>query len=316
MTGLLRRFVRLVLVLLVVTAASFSMVSLLPGDTVTSMLGDKASAEDQARAREELRLDRALPVRYAYWLSDAVRGDLGRSYVTKQPVTEAISQRLGITLELVLLSQIIALFFAVPMAVAAALNEGRALDKTLSGLSLGAQVAPSYIVAVGLLIVFATKLHWFNPTGIVHLSDNVVEHFKSLTLPALALGVQEIAMYMRLMRTELIDTLGQEYIWMARAKGVKKWDVIRKHALRPSSVGVITVAGVTIGRMIGGTILVEVIFALPGLGRFTVDSINNRDFMALQGAVVVFTVGFVVINFLVDVLYGVLDPRTRAGTMR
>lgn len=311
MTDLLRRLVRLVLVLLVVTAASFSMVSLLPGDTVTAVLGDKASTQDQEAARKELRLDRALPVRYAYWLRDALHGDLGRSYVTQQPVTEAISQRFGITLELVLLSQLLALLVAVPMAVIAALNQGKIVDKTLSGLSLGAQVTPSYVMAVGLLVLFATKLHWFNPTGIVHFSDNVVEHFKSLTLPALALGLQEIAMYMRLMRTELIDTLGQEYIWLARAKGVKKWNVIRKHALRSSSVGVITIAGVTIGRMIGGTILVEVIFALPGLGRFTVDSISNRDFMALQGAVVVFTVSFVVINFLVDVMYGILDPRTR-----
>lgn len=312
MSELLRRLVRLALVLLVVTAASFSMISLLPGDTVTSVLGDKASAQDQAEVRKELRLDRPLPVRYAYWLRDAVQGDLGRSFVTKQPVTEAISQRFGITLELVLLSQLLALLVAIPMAIAAALNEGKVLDKTLSGLSMGAQVMPSYIVAVGLLILFATKLRWFDPTGIVHLSDDVVGHFKSLTLPALALGLQEIAMYMRLMRTELIETLGQEYIWLARAKGVSKWNVIRKHALRPSSVGVITIAGVTIGRMIGGTILVEVIFALPGLGRFTVDSISNRDFMALQGAVVVFTVSFVAINFLVDAMYGLLDPRTRA----
>ncbi len=307
----LARLVRLVLVLLAVTAASFSMISLLPGDTVDSVLGAKASAQDREKAREELHLNDPLPVRYVSWLSHATQGDLGKSYRTKQPVAEAIQQRIGLTLELVVLSQLIALLIATPMAVASALRPGKWLDQTSSALSLGMLAAPAYMLAVGMLAVFSAKLHWFSPTGFTRISEDVLDHFRTLTLPSLALALPEVAIYMRLLRSELINTFQQDYIWFARAKGLGTGAIVRRHALRPSSVGVITVAGVTMGRMIGGTVMVESIFALPGLGGYTIDAITHRDFLSLQGAIVVFTVAFVIINFLVDILYGVLDPRTR-----
>jgi len=161
------------------------------------------------------------------------------------------------------------------------------------------------------LAIFSAKLHWFAPIGFTRISENVFEHFRTLTLPSLALALPEVAIYMRMLRSELINTFQQDFIWFARAKGLSIRKIVVRHALRPSSTGVITVAGVTMGRMIGGTVLVENIFALPGLGGYTIDAITNRDFLALQGAIVVFAVGFVMINFVVDMLYGILDPRIR-----
>ena len=311
MSAVLPRLVRLIAVLLAVTAASFSMVSLLPGDTVTAVLGARASDADKAAARAELHLDDPLPVRYGHWLVDAVQGDLGTSFRTKQPVAEALGQRLGVTLELVLLSQLIALSLAVPMAIFGALRPGSWLDRLLSGAQLAMLATPGYLVAVTLMAIFAVKLGWFATTGYVHLTDDPFGNVKSLLLPSIALGLEQVALYARVLRTDLVTTFDQDFIWFARAKGNSTRRIVMHHALRPSSIGVVTLTGISLGRMIGGTVLVEAIFSLPGLGRFTIDAINNRDFVSLQGAVVVLTVGFVMVNFLADILHGVLDPRIR-----
>ena len=307
---------RLVAVLVAVTAASFAMISLLPGDTVTTILGQNATEEQRAEAREELNLDDPLPVRYLRWAGDALTGDLGISYRTRQPVVEALGERLWVTLELVLLSQVIALVIAVPMAVAGALRPGSWLDRILSGMQLAMLATPVYLVALALMVVFAVNLGWFDTTGYTRFTDGPFENLKSLLLPAFALGLEQVAIYARVPRTDLIATFGQDFIWHARAKGNSTTRIVTRHALRPSSIGLVTITGVSVGRMIGGTVLVESIFALPGLGRFTIDAINNRDFMALQGAVVVLTVGFVLVNFLVDVLHGIIDPRIRAKVAR
>ena len=306
------RVTHLLLVLLAVTFLAFSLISLLPGDTVTAVLGENATPEDMALAREELHLNDPLISRYGRWLGDAVQGDLGRSYRTKEKVVDAIKQRIPVTLELVLLSQLMALAIAVPLAIVAALRRGGLIDRIIGGSALAMLAAPSYMVAIGLMALFAVKLGWLPSGGFVRLTENPLENLKALILPVSALAVQEVAAFMRLLRSDLIDTLQQDFIWLARAKGVPSGEIIRRHALRSSSVGLLTLAGVTLGRMMGGAVLIEVIYQLPGLGRYAIDAIANRDFTALQGALVVFTVSFVLINFLVDVAYGYLDPRTRA----
>ncbi|MEY4606475.1 MAG: hypothetical protein RLY45_1235 [Actinomycetota bacterium] len=310
------RLLRLVAVLLAVTAASFAMISLLPGDMVTTVLGANATEDDRAAVRAELRLDDPLPVRYARWVGDAVTGDLGQSYRTRQPIAEALGERLGVTLQLVVLSQLIALALAVPMAIFGALRPGSWLDRAISAVQLGLIATPGYLVAIALIAVFAVQLGWFDTTGYVPLSESPFGNLKSLLLPALALGLEPVALYARVLRTDLINTFDQDFVWFARAKGNPTKRIVLRHALRPSSIGVVTLAGITLGRMIGGTVLVESIFALPGLGRFTIDAISNRDFMALQGAVVVLTVGFVIVNFAVDLLHGVIDPRIRSAAAR
>jgi peptide/nickel transport system permease protein len=307
---------RLVAVLFAVTFASFCLVSLLPGDIVTSVLGPNVSEADREAARQELNLDDPLPVRYARWVGDAVQGDLGVSYRTGQPVSEALGQRVGVTVQLVLMSQIIALLVAVPMAIFGALRPGSWLDRVLSGLQLAMLATPGYLVALTLMAIFAVKLGWFDTTGFVHFSDDPLGSVKSLLLPSIALALEQVALYSRVLRTDLVATFDQDFIWYARAKGNSTRRIVLRHALRPSSIGVITLTGISMGRMIGGTVLVETIFALPGLGRFIIDAINNRDFMALQGAVVVVTVGFVVVNFFVDILHGIIDPRIKVEVAR
>jgi len=304
---------RLVAVLLAVTVASFSMISLLPGDLATNLLGTTASAADREALRDDLHLNDPLPIRYMHWLGGALQGDLGISYRTQQPVAEALGQRLGVTLELVVLSQLIALMLAVPMAIFGALRPGSWLDRVLGGVQLAMLATPGYLVAVVLMAVFAVKLGWFDTTGYTHFTDDPLGNLKTLLLPSIALALEQVAMYARVFRADLITTFDQDYIWYARAKGNSTSRIVLHHALRPASLGVVTLTGVSVGRMIGGTVLVETIFALPGLGRYTIDAINNRDFMALQGAVVVLTVGFVLVNFLVDILHVVIDPRIRAG---
>ena len=316
MTLVATRFARLVAVLVAVTFASFCMVSLLPGDIVTSVLGADATEEARAAAREDLHLDDPLPVRYVRWAGNALQGDLGISYRTQQPVSEAIGERIWVTLELVLLSQIIALSLAIPMAIFGALRPGSWLDRMLSGVQLAMLATPGYLVAIGLMAIFAVKLGWFDTTGYVHFTDDPLGNLKSLLLPSVALALEQVAIYARVLRTDLVNTFDQDFIWYARAKGNSTKRIVLRHALRPSSIGIVTLSGVSIGRLIGGTVLVEFIFALPGLGRFTIDAINNRDFIALQGAVVVLTVGFVLVNFAVDILHGIIDPRTRAEAAR
>lgn len=316
MSSLRSRLLRLVAVLVAVTAASFTMVSLLPGDIVTSVLGQNATEEQRAAAREELRLDSPLPVRYVRWVGGAVTGDLGISYRTKQPVAEALGDRIWVTLELVLLSQVIALTLAVPMAIFGASKPGSWLDRLLSGTQLAMLATPSYLVALGLIAIFAVNLGWFGTTGYTPFTENPFLNLKTLLLPSIALALEQVAVYARVLRSDLVNTFQQDFIWAARAKGNSTRRIVVRHALRPSSIGLVTLTGVSVGRMIGGTVLVESIFALPGLGRFTIDAINNRDFMALQGAVVVLTVGFVLVNFLVDILHTVIDPRIRTEAAR
>jgi len=315
-TGRVAPLLRLLAVVLAVTFASYNLVSLLPGDVVIAVLGENSTEADRIEARRELNLDDPLPVRYGRWVADAVTGDLGVSYRTRQPVSEAIGERIWVTLELVLLSQLIALALAIPMAILGALRPGSWIDRTLSGVQLGMLATPSYLVAILLISVFAVRLDWFSTTGYVHFTDDPFGNVKSLLLPSIALGLELVAMYARVLRTDLIATFNQDFIWSARAKGLSTPKIVLRHAIRPSSIGLVTLSGISFGRMIGGTVLAESIFALPGLGRYTIDAISNRDFMALQGAVVVLTVGFVLINFLVDRLHGRIDPRIRARIAR
>jgi peptide/nickel transport system permease protein len=218
-----------------------------------------------------------------------------------------------VTIELVLLSQLFALVLAVPMALIAALRPGTWLDRSLSGVQLAMLAVPTYLVAVVLLAVFAVRLGWFSTVGWVPFSENPLGNLKVLLLPATALAIEQVALYARVLRTDLVNTFDEDFVWYARAKGMPTKRIVLRHALRPSSLGLVTLAGVSTGRLIGGTVLVETIFSLPGLGRYTFDAINNRDFLALQGAVVVLTVGFVLTNFVVDLFHGVIDPRIRAA---
>jgi peptide/nickel transport system permease protein len=306
-----RKLIQLVVVLLCVTFLSFLLISLLPGDPATKLCAGAGGQECVDQKRAELRLDDPIPVRYVRWLGDAVTGDLGASARNQQPVWEALTQRVPVTIELLLYSQFMALVIAVPLGLLAAQRAGGILDRVSTTVLFGLLAVPSFMLALLLIYIFPVKLGWFQATGYTDFTDNPLESLGSLFLPALSLAAAEMAVYMRLLRTDLIATLQEDYITMAKAKGMPPRRILLRHAFKPSSFSLITVIGLNFGRLIGGALIIEIIFGINGLGKYTVDSILGQDFIPVQGAVLVIAVGYVLINFAVDMLYAALDPRIR-----
>lgn len=313
----LRRIVsglpRLVLTLLAVSFVTFMLTALLPGDPALTILGENASDQQIEQLRDDLGLDEPLLERYAGWLGDALHGDLGVSYRTGQDVTEAIVERLPVTIELGVVSLAMSLIVSVPLAIWSAYRAGGRLDRFLTTASFGLMSLPSFMMAMILIIVFAVRLGWLPATGWVPFSEDPVGNLQSVLLPAIALGANEVAIFMRILRSDLITTLGQDSIAMAKSKGLSTTRIMVFHALRPSSLSLLTVVGVQIGAIVGGSVIIETMFALPGVGRLLVDSIAERDLITVQGIALVIGVAVVLVNFLTDAIYSLVDPRIRDG---
>lgn len=313
---ILTRLARLVATLFAVSILTFFMVSLLPGDPISSILPPDAprDAETVARITEELGLDDPLPVRYANWATSAMRGDLGRSYITDQPVAETIKQRLPITAELAAVAIFIALALAIPIGVVGAYRQGRAIDQATSA---GVQVAlsvPNFIGGIFLIWLFAERLGWLPATGWARITDKGLwANFKGVILPATALAMTQMAIFSRLLRSDMIATLQENFVLSARAKGLRDSYILFRHALRPSSLSLITIAGINLGALLGGTVVIEFLFAIGGLGKSLIDAINARDVLVVQGVTVFIATVYVVINTAVDLLYLAIDPRIRKG---
>lgn len=302
----------LVPVLLAVSFLTFLMLSLLPGCVECQILGpDNVTPESVAAVRDDLGLDDPLPVRYASWLGDAVTGDLGRSYISRQEVTSAIAERLPVTAEIVALSMVLALAISIPLGMTTAYRAGGLFDRLATGATFGMLAVPTFMMALLLIYLFAVQLGWFPATGWTHLTDDPLENLRSAFMPALSLALVNVAVFTRLLRTDMITTLQEDHVLLARAKGLPTWHILTRHALRPSSFSLVTVSALTVGNLLGGAVIVEQLFALPGIGRLLFDAIFRRDLLVVQGVVLVITTGFVVINGLVDILYSVLDPRIR-----
>lgn len=306
-----RKLLQLVVVVLAVSFLTFLTLNLLPGDTAIAICGVGCDETQLEQVRADLGLNDPLLVRYVDWLGGAVTGDLGASAINRQPVSEALSQRLPVTLELMLLSQLIALGIAIPSALLASRRPDGVFDRISTGVSGVLLSVPVFVTGFILILIFAVNLEWFNATGYVKFTEDPLANLRSLFLPALALALADIAVYLQLLRIDLIATLQEDYIAMAKAKGMPEKRILLSHAFRPSTFTLLTVAGLNLGRLIGGTLIVDVIFGLNGLGKYLVDGIFKRDYIPVQGAVLVLAVGFSLINFLVDVLYAVLDPRIR-----
>lgn len=297
---------QLVAVLLIVTFLTFMLINLLPGGPEAAILGFGADQESIAALRADLNLDDAIPVRYASWLGDAVQGDLGESYVNGSSVSELLVDRLPVTLMLMAYSMLLALVVAIPLGIATAYKADTRFDKITGTVGFGLLSVPNFIMATILVYVFALTLDWFPAT--VKEGD---EDLYTLFLPAVSLAVGQVAVFMRLLRTDMIATLQEDYIGVAKAKGMTTRRILFRHAFRPSSFSLLTVAAITIGNLIGGTVIIEQIFAINGIGKLLVFSIFQRDYLVVQGVVVVVAAGFVIINFAVDLIYAVLDPRIR-----
>jgi peptide/nickel transport system permease protein len=307
-----KRLVHLLVVLLAVTFLSFVVVDLLPGDAAVVVAGDNATPEQVEQVRTDLQLDRPLLVRYGSWLGGVVTGDLGRSFRTGQPVAEALAQRIPVTFEITIVAQLLALLVAVPLAVYSAYRPGRVVDRTSMTLGFGAAAMPQFVFGMVLIVLFAGGLTSILPaTGYTAFLDNPLLNLRSIILPCLTLMIGEAAVYRQLLRSDMISTLQEDYILMARSKGLSSRTILLRHALRPSSFSLITLSGVNIGRLLAGTVIVETLFAIPGLGQLIVQSVFNRDYMILQGALLFVAVTYVVINMLIDLLYLAIDPRVR-----
>jgi peptide/nickel transport system permease protein len=303
---------RLIATLLAVTFLTFLMVALLPGDPVDTILGTgprPPGVEEQIR--EDLNLDDPFLVRYVTWLGNAVTGDLGESYITDQPVSDTISQRVPVTAQLAFMAIIIAVCVAIPIGVLGAYKQSNWQD-TVS--SAGVQVAlsiPNFIVGIFLIWLFAVKLNLLPASNWNRLSDGIGENLKTSIMPALALALGTMAVFSRLIRSDMIATLKEDYILSARAKGLSDRYILFRHALRPSSLSLMTIVGISFGALLGGTVVIETLFAIPGLGFSLINAINGRDILLIQGITVFIAVMFIIINTVVDLLYAVLDPRIR-----
>lgn len=308
-----KRFVRLIATIFVVTALSFFLTAALPGDELTALLGSgERTPELEARITEEFHLDESVSVRYYYWLGDAVKGDLGKAS-SSNTVVEELKNRVPVTAELALVAIFLAVILAIPLGVLGAFKEGTLIDKITSAIAQLFLSIPNYILAIFLGYVFSVKLNLLPNSSWNRISDGLFGNLETLILPAMSIAAAEIAVFSRIVRSDMIATLKENYILSARAKGMPNGYILFRHALRNSSLSLATVVGLSIGGLLGGTVIIEQIFALPGLGKLLLDTISRRDTFMIQGIVVFISVVYVMLNFIVDMLYMVLDPRLRSG---
>jgi len=307
------RLVRLVATILVVSFLTFMMVNLLPGDPINALVPPESQNNQEfvEQLREEFGLNDPMMVRYANWLGDAVTGDLGKSVITSQPVAGEIWRRLPITAELALVAIGFSLFIAIPLGTLSAYKQGKRVDQSISAAAQVSLSIPNFVLGLLLIYVFAMRLQWLPATGWTRLTESVSGNIKSVILPALSLALAEVAVYTRVVRSDMISTLQEDYILSARAKGLKDRFILFRHALRPSSLTLITVVGLNVGALIGGTVVIETLFAIPGLGKRLLDAVFQRDFLMIQGITVFVAVVYVTINTLVDIIYMLVDPRIR-----
>jgi len=303
---------RLIATLLAVTFLTFAMVALIPGDAVDSILGTGPREPGvEERIREELNLDDPFLVRYFTWLGDAITGDLGDSFVTDQPVADTISQRVPVTAQLAIMAILIAVLVAIPVGVLGAYKQSKWQDSTTSAAVQIALSIPNFIVGIFLIWLVAVQWDLLPASNWNRLSDGISANLQTSIMPALALALGTMAVFSRLIRSDMIRTLQEDFILSARSKGLSDRYILFRHALRPSSLSLMTIVGISFGGLLGGTVVIETLFAIPGLGFSLINAINGRDILLIQGITVFIAVMFIIINTVVDLLYAVLDPRIR-----
>jgi peptide/nickel transport system permease protein len=306
-----RRLLMAVPVMGVVALIVFSLLYLTPGDPAQVLAGDQATPEQIEKIRASLGLDQAPHMRFVTWLWQMVNGDLGASIFSGEPVTHMIQQRLQPTFSLLVLSVIISISVGVPFGVAAAARRGGWADRALTCFTTLGFSLPVFIAGYALAFVFATNLKWLPVQGFVPLSEGVQPWLRNLVLPAVTLSLVYSAIIARVTRASMLEVLSEDYIRTARAKGVAPWRILFRHALQNAAVPVITIIGIGIATLIGSAVITENVFAIPGVGRLTVDAILHRDYPIIQGVVLMLSAAYVLVNVAVDLCYTLLDPRIR-----
>lgn len=313
---ILHRIAQAIPVIIGVSFLTFVFLNILPGDPATAILGEQATPATIAAVNEEFGLNRPFMIRYIDWAGHAVIGDLGTSLSNRADVMDTILAKLPVSVEIMVLAQVIALGVAVPLATFASYKRDTAIDRIIGVGALSGLSVPNFLLAIVLIFTFAVSLGWLPAVGWVGLSDDVVENLRHAILPAVTLALSEIAIYFRVLRSEMIETFQEEYVATAYAKGLSVNKVIRRHVLRNSLFTLITVVGINIGTLIGGAVITETVFAVPGVGRLLIDSILSRDLFMVQGVVLFIVIAYVFLFLIVDLLYLVLDPRIRADDNR
>ena len=307
----LRRLGATLIVMAVVALFVFSLLFLTPGDPAAVIAGDVATADDIQRIRAKLGLNEPFLVQFGGWVGRLLHGDLGTSIFTNLPVTTLIGQRVQPTVSLTLLTLVVAVLIAVPLGVIAAARAGTWADRLVMGFSVLGFSVPVFVLAYMLIIVFSVKLEWLPVQGYRPLSEGLWPWLSHLILPSIALGTVYMALIARITRAAMLDVLSQDYIRTANAKGLAPRAVLTRHALKNAGVPIITVIGIGIALLISGAIVTETVFAIPGIGRLTVDAILRRDYPIIQGVILLFSGVYVLINLMVDLSYTLFDPRIR-----
>ncbi|MEA2872074.1 MAG: peptide/nickel transport system permease protein [Hyphomicrobiales bacterium] len=308
---ILRRLASTVLVMGIVAVFVFLLLHLSPGDPAAIIAGDNATAEQIAGIRKQLGLDDPLPVQFLRWVAAVVQGDLGISIFSNEPVAKLISQRIEPTLSLALTTLIVAVTLAVSFGVLAAWKVGTWIDRSLMVLSVIGFSVPVFVVGYMLIYVFSINLRWLPVQGYSPIDQGFGPWIERLVLPSIALGLAYVALIARITRTSMLEVLAEDYIRTANAKGVATRSVLLKHALKNAGVPIVTVIGIGVALLIGGVVITETVFNIPGVGRLVVDAISKRDYPIIQGVILIFSGVYVLVNLLVDMSYTLLDPRIR-----
>ncbi len=307
----IRRVLILVPTFLGITLVVFVMVRAIPGDPILTILAEDYSEELAQQYKDKMGLTRPVVIQYLIWLKGIISGDWGNSLISQDPVIDEILKRLPVTVELLVLALAFAILFSVPFGIVSAVKPNSWHDHSLMTISMLGISLPEFFLGALLLIVFSLKLQWLPATSFVPLSDSSWANLRHMILPAITLGAARMAMFTRLIRNSMLEVIRQDYIDTARAKGLSEWWVINKHALKNALIPTVTVIGLQVGYLIGGAIIVESLFALPGIGSLGIDSILQRDYPVVQGFVIISAAGFLLANLLVDIVYTFLDPRIR-----
>lgn len=308
-----KRLLSLIPVMFVVSVVAFLVVYMIPGGPATAILGMEATPDQISALNAQLGFDRPFLVQYLDWFGNVLHGDWGNSYFLQTSVLSAIGEYFGPTLSLAILAQIFALILSVPLGILAAYKRGTAIDVTAVSISLLGSALPGFLLSMFLMLAFSVYNHWFPVAGYATLSAGFGEHLKYLFVPALSLGIVQAAYLTRMTRSSLLDVLYKNFIHTARAKGLKEMKVVLVYGLKNAAPIILTAVGQSFGSLITGTIVTETLFNIPGLGMLTMTSINRRDVFVIQGVVLFVTILYVLVNLVVDVLYGFVDPRLRPG---
>lgn len=308
---LMKRILSAIPVLLIVSIVIFLIIHITPGSPASIILGEEATEVQIAELEESLGLNLPIHEQYFNWMGGVLQGDLGTSYFMKEPVTHSIISHLSPTLSLAIFAQIVALLIAIPLGVIAANRRGSVTDASMMIFALLGMSIPSFLLALLLVLLFGVQLGWLPVAGYRDIGAGLFTHLKYLILPAISLGAIQAALIARMTRSSMLEVLNMNYIKSARAKGVKDFKIVIKHAFRNALLPILTVVGQTFGTLITGAVVVETIFNIPGIGQLIINSVERRDFAVIQGSVLFITVTYVFLNLVIDLLYGVIDPRVR-----